>query len=81
MPDTKRDPLARDCVRSIPELAASIGINDMTLRRMISRGDGPRTLRLSPGRIGIRDSAWAEWLKSREEPQPAAPPEGERKSA
>ncbi len=59
--------LAPDYVRSISERAASIGIGEMTLRRLIKRGEGPATLRLSPGRIGIRDSAWSAWLASREQ--------------
>jgi hypothetical protein len=68
-----RPPIAPDFVRSIPERARSIGIDDMTLRRMIWRGDGPTIIKLSPGRIGIRDSHWNLWLKGREEkPRPSA---------
>jgi predicted DNA-binding transcriptional regulator AlpA len=59
-------PLTPDFIRSIPECAASVGIDDMTLRRLIQRGQGPATIRLSPGRLGIRDSAWNAWLASRE---------------
>ena len=55
-----------DYVRSIEERANAIGISQWTLRRMIRAGTGPKVIKLSPRRLGIRDSAWREWLAARE---------------
>jgi len=55
-----------DYVRSIEERAKAIGISQWTLRRMIRAGTGPKVIKLSPRRLGIRDSAWREWIASRE---------------
>jgi predicted DNA-binding transcriptional regulator AlpA len=45
-----------DRVRSLAETAALLNISIATLRRMIAAGTGPRVIRLSPRRLGIRDS-------------------------
>jgi hypothetical protein len=50
---------------SIEERAREAGINTKTLRRLIWRGEGPATIRLSPRRIGISDRDWQVWLNSR----------------
>jgi predicted DNA-binding transcriptional regulator AlpA len=55
------------CVRSIPEIAQVIGISPATMQRLIARGDGPETIRLSPRRVGISDVALAAWLAKRTE--------------
>jgi predicted DNA-binding transcriptional regulator AlpA len=60
------DPPAPDYVHSIAERAASIGIGENTLRRMISKGEGPTVIQLSKRRLGIRDSAWSAWIAARE---------------
>jgi predicted DNA-binding transcriptional regulator AlpA len=45
-----------DRVRSLQETAALLGISIATLRRMIASGTGPTVTRLSPRRLGVRDS-------------------------
>jgi hypothetical protein len=45
-----------DRVRSIKETADLLGIGIATLRRMIAAGEGPIVTRVSPRRLGIRDS-------------------------
>jgi hypothetical protein len=44
-----------DRVRSLAETAALLNISIATLRRLIAAGTGPKVIRLSPRRIGIRD--------------------------
>jgi hypothetical protein len=51
-----------DRVRSLAETAALLGISIATLRRMISAGTGPIITRMSPRRLGIRDSHRAAYL-------------------
>jgi hypothetical protein len=51
-----------DRVRSLAETAVLLGISIATLRRMISAGTGPTVTRLSPRRLGIRDSHRAAFL-------------------
>jgi predicted DNA-binding transcriptional regulator AlpA len=52
-----------DRVRSLAETAALLNISIATLRRMIAAGTGPRVIRLSPRRIGVRDSAREAFLE------------------
>jgi predicted DNA-binding transcriptional regulator AlpA len=52
-------------VRSIAERAEQLGISDKTLRNLIASGQGPRVIQLSPGRVGIRDDHFAQWMDSR----------------
>jgi predicted DNA-binding transcriptional regulator AlpA len=54
-----------DCVRTITETAAILGIGEPSLRVMIREGKGPQVTRLSPRRIGIRESHRELWLASR----------------
>jgi hypothetical protein len=53
-----------DCIRSIRETAAILGIGEMSLRALIAKGLGPKTTRLSARRIGIKDSARDKYLAS-----------------
>jgi hypothetical protein len=63
-----------DFIRSIEQRAYEAGFHPDTLRTQIARGEGPPVIRLSPKRLGIRDSDWNEWLDSRRiPPQEAAP--------
>jgi predicted DNA-binding transcriptional regulator AlpA len=55
-----------DCVRTIKETAAILGIGEHTLRVMIREGRAPQVTRLSARRIGIRDSARESWLAARQ---------------
>jgi predicted DNA-binding transcriptional regulator AlpA len=54
-----------DCVRTVKETAAILGIGEPSLRVMIREGRGPQVTRLSARRIGIRDSHRESWLASR----------------
>ena len=54
-----------DCVISFREAADVCGFSIATLRRLIDRGDGPKMTRLSPRRIGFRESHLTEWLDAR----------------
>jgi predicted DNA-binding transcriptional regulator AlpA len=60
-----------DCVRSIEETAAILGLGVPTLRTMIAKGEGPQVTRLTERRIGIRDSHREAWLNKQAQPQPA----------
>lgn len=60
-----------DCVRTIKETAAILGIGEPSLRVMIREGRAPQVTRLSARRIGIRDSHRQSWLDSRASAQPA----------
>jgi predicted DNA-binding transcriptional regulator AlpA len=59
--------LARHTERiwSFGEFAALNGIAKITLTRSIARGDGPPVIKLSPHRLGIRDSDGAAWQAAR----------------
>jgi hypothetical protein len=52
-------------IRSIEQRAYEAGFHPDTLRTQIAKGEGPPVIRLSPKRLGIRDSDWDEWLNSR----------------
>jgi predicted DNA-binding transcriptional regulator AlpA len=54
-----------DCVRTIKQTAAILGIGEPSLRVMIREGRGPQVTRLSARRIGIRDSHRESWLATR----------------
>ncbi len=71
-----------DLIRSVAERAASAGICVKTLYNEINRGAGPVVTRPSRNRIGISDSNWRAWLKSRETgPAIQQQQEGERPAA
>ena len=57
------DPLR---VRSLKQAAAAANISVPTLRRMIREGRGPKTIRLSERRLGVRDRDFLVWLQSRQ---------------
>lgn len=60
-----------DYVRTIAETARILGIGEPSLRVLIRDGLGPKIVRLSARRIGVRDSAREEWLSARAVSQPA----------
>jgi predicted DNA-binding transcriptional regulator AlpA len=60
--EERRAGVGGDRVRSLAETAAMLGISIATLRRLIAAGTGPKVIRLSPRRIGIRDSDRAAYL-------------------
>jgi predicted DNA-binding transcriptional regulator AlpA len=53
-------------VRSLKQAAAAANISVPTLRRMIREGRGPKTIRLSERRLGVRDRDFLVWLQSRQ---------------
>lgn len=55
---------------SVPEAAKAVGIGKTTLKRLLAKGKGPRTVRVGQRRL-IRLAELERWLLEREE-QPAA---------
>ena len=54
-----------DRVRSLRDTADLLGISVATLRRLIADGVGPKVVRVSERRPGIRDSERERWLSER----------------
>jgi len=54
-----------DRVRSLRDTASVLGISVATLRRLIADGVGPKVVRVSERRPGIRDSERERWLSER----------------
>lgn len=40
-------------------------LSEMTIRRMMDRGDFPRAVKVAPNRIAWREPEVAEWINSR----------------
>jgi predicted DNA-binding transcriptional regulator AlpA len=59
--------LAIDDLRviSLQETAKALGISFATLQRMNIRGEGPKTIRLSTRRVGVRIIDLKEWQQAR----------------
>jgi predicted DNA-binding transcriptional regulator AlpA len=62
-------------VLSLDEWAALNGFSIVTAWRIRKSGNGPETVVLSPGRVGITEAANAEWQKQRSQrlPRPVTP--------
>jgi predicted DNA-binding transcriptional regulator AlpA len=56
-----------DCIRTVKLTAEILGIGEPSLRKLIREGRGPTVTRLSPRRIGIRDSHREAWLAARQD--------------
>ena len=54
-----------DPVRNLRYTALVLGISVATLRRLIADGVGPKVVRVSERRPGIRDSERERWLSER----------------
>jgi hypothetical protein len=54
-----------DAVLTIKEYAALINIHHLTLRKMISSGEGPPVVRINQRHFGIVMRAGRVWLESR----------------
>jgi predicted DNA-binding transcriptional regulator AlpA len=54
-----------DRVMSLPEFARDCGLSLATVRRRIADGTGPRIVRLSPRRVGVRVRDRRHWLDAR----------------
>ena len=52
----------------LDEAAAIAGFSEATLRRRIDSGTGPRVIRLSARRVGIRLSDLKAWLEANASP-------------
>ncbi len=55
-----------DHIVSMKQAAELIGVSVRTLERLCRAGAAPRKIRLSPGRVGFRQSDIAAWLADRE---------------
>jgi predicted DNA-binding transcriptional regulator AlpA len=55
----------RDRVLTLQQWADVNGFSLATARRILESGSGPPVLQLSPRRVGIKESANAEWQASR----------------
>jgi prophage regulatory protein len=54
-----------DRVMTLAEFAAAAGISIATVHRRIADGTGPRTIRLSERRLGVRVRDYRAWLDAR----------------
>ena len=52
-------------VVDLTAFAAMTGLSIATARRLISAGQGPRLVRVSPRRVGVRISDVRRWLDQR----------------
>lgn len=59
--DRLADSQVIDCVSA----AKVAGVSLVTFRRLIARGDGPRVVRVSPRRIGVRIADLRAWIEAR----------------
>ena len=57
-----------DRILSPRDVVIMLGISEVTIWRMRKRGEFPEPLRVSPRRVGWRESDIREWLDSRAEP-------------
>lgn len=58
-------------VLTLAEVARALGVSVASVRRLISRGEGPPVVRVTPRRLGIREADLERWLLSRTEPRRA----------
>jgi predicted DNA-binding transcriptional regulator AlpA len=67
MPKVKPEPKPIDDLRviSVQEFAVSTGLSLATVKRMVARGSGPKVIRLSTKRIGIRLADAMAWQAER----------------
>ena len=70
-----------DKVSSVQQVAERCGLSLITFRRMLATGDGPKITKLSPRRIGIRESHLLEWLDGRLRGQESAATESDHIAA
>ncbi|MFG1341856.1 helix-turn-helix transcriptional regulator [Xanthobacter autotrophicus] len=54
-------------VLSLQQVADLAGISLATLRRQITAGTGPKMLRMSARRVGVRVGDYKRWLEERTE--------------
>jgi predicted DNA-binding transcriptional regulator AlpA len=54
--------LARNRVISIRKVSEMLGISQSTLRKHCATGDGPKIIRLSSRRVGVRVKDLDSWL-------------------
>jgi predicted DNA-binding transcriptional regulator AlpA len=52
-------------VIALPDVAKTLGISFATLKREIARGAGPKTIRLSTRRVGVRVGDLRVWQEAR----------------
>lgn len=66
-------------VISLNEAASRINVSRRTLNRVIARGLGPPTIRLSPRLLGVAESDFERWLETRR--QASLSPKGGNEAA
>jgi predicted DNA-binding transcriptional regulator AlpA len=58
-------------ILSLKQAAARSGVGLRTIKRLLAAGTGPRTIQMSPRRVGVDEADLERWLRSRRRPQPA----------
>lgn len=67
-----QDRFADLAVLTLKEAARIAALSEPTLRRVIKAGTGPRVLRLSPRRVGVRVADLRAWLEAHGAPDESA---------
>ena len=52
-------------ILSKPAVRERIGVSDTTLWRLERRGEFPKAIKLSPGRVGWREADIEQWIEQR----------------
>jgi hypothetical protein len=74
--------MIQEQIMTLNDCAKQVGVNHMTLRRLISRGEGP-VCTVIGGVIRIREKHWTAWLDRQavEAPGPVRKGRGKRMEA
>jgi predicted DNA-binding transcriptional regulator AlpA len=59
--------LSNDRILSFSECTHRAGVSLATWRRILERGEGPKIVKVTPRRRGVRESAFVKWLDERTE--------------
>ncbi|UIJ74291.1 AlpA family transcriptional regulator [Aurantimonas sp. HBX-1] len=57
-----------DCILSIRQVRAIVGLSRSTIWRLCRSGDFPNSITLSPGRVGWSEQAVRAWITQKMEP-------------
>jgi len=57
-------------ILSLDQAAARAGVVRRTLERLISTGQGPATVQISPRRVGVIDDDLSRWILTPRKPAP-----------
>lgn len=64
---------------SLGEVCQRLGVSRATLWRMMHRGDFPKPVQLSLGRVGVPVDEFDDWQRTKREQRTAAPRRGEKR--